>query len=58
MGDKDAGNDFCILLKEGADDLQTTSMKRSGKVHDVGGKWIMSNFEVGKCILRRSCVCS
>jgi hypothetical protein len=58
MGDENAGNDICIWLKEGADDVQT-STKRSGKVHDdAGGKWLTQNFEVVKCILRRSCVCS
>jgi hypothetical protein len=57
MGDKDAGNDFCIWLKDGADDVQTSSTKKSGKVHEVGKKWLTQNFEVEKCILRQSCVC-
>ena len=50
MGDENAGNDIGIWLKEGADDVQT-STKRSGKVHEVGGKWLTQNFEVVKCIL-------
>ena len=57
MDDTDAGNDFCVWLKEGADDVQT-STKRSGMVHDAGGEWLTPNFEVVNCILRRSCVCS
>ena len=55
MGDKDAGNDFCIWLKDGANDVQTSSTKKSGKVHEVGEKWLTQNFEVEKCILRQSC---
>ena len=55
---KNAGNDFCIWLKEGADDVRAKK-KSSGNVHDAGGKWLTQNFEVVKCILlRRSCVCS
>ena len=50
MGDKDAGNDFCVWLKEGADDVQAR-FKTTGNVRDAGGLRLTQNFEVVKCKL-------
>ena len=51
MGDKDAGNDFCVWLKEGADDIRA-HFKTTGNVCDAGGLRLTQNFEVVKCKLR------
>ena len=53
MGDKDAGNDFCVWLKEGADDVQAR-FKTTGNVRDAGGLRLTQNFEVVKCKLGQS----
>ena len=50
MGDKDAGNDFCVWLKEGADNVWAR-FKTTGNVRDAGGLWLTQNFEVVKCTL-------
>jgi hypothetical protein len=50
MGDKDAGNDFCVWLKEGADDVQAR-FKTTGNVRDAGGLRLTQNFEVVQCKL-------
>ena len=50
MGDKDAGNYFCVWLKEGADDVRAR-FKTTENVHNAGGLRLTQNFEVAKCKL-------